>query len=98
MEVSDDQEKTIQLLCGAADRAERLAILDHEDADDYFHSMGILDDEALHLFAHEHCRQIMQTSMLMNPGILDVPGLMGTAFLFGVSVGYQMALMREESA
>lgn len=97
MSLSKEQIETLDLLTEAANRAELLSILENQDADDYFRSMGILDDDAIHAFVHEHNREIMRGFMLLSRNVIDVPNLMGTAMLFGISVGYQMALLREDS-
>lgn len=86
---------TYELLLEAGNRAENLSRGYDETAEDYFASMGINDDEVLHKYVDVHTKEILKVTILLGERLVDIRDLMGTAMLFGISVGYQLALLRE---
>lgn len=89
---------TRELLIKAGERAEQMS--DQEGAgDDFIASLGLEDRDTVQQFCEAQSFEIMTlTSTMSRRGIMiDVVDSMSVAMLFGISIGYQIACLREES-
>ncbi|MFI5419577.1 MAG: hypothetical protein ACHQ1H_01275 [Nitrososphaerales archaeon] len=88
---------TREILIEAGRRAEQMSL--QEGGDDFVSSLGLEDRDTVQEFCEAQSFEIMTlTSTMSRRGIMiDVVDSMSVAMLFGISIGYQLALLREES-
>lgn len=87
---------TLSLLNEAADRAEQMALICDGESEDYFAMMGIPDEDVVHDFVTHQAFKIFELRMALGGGV-SIRNVSGVALAFGLTVGYQLALLREET-
>lgn len=87
---------TLELLMKAGNRAEELA--NHiGTTDEYVAALGLEDRSVVIEFCEARSVGVLELGLLMSRKGIDVIDAMSVAMLFGITVGYQMALIREET-
>lgn len=84
---------TREILEEAATRAENLAMI--ENVDSFMLSLGLEDDHVVHEFVTQQAYEIFKIRMFTG-GPISIENCSAVSMLFGMVVGYQLALMREE--
>lgn len=91
---------TRELLIAASKRAEEMSN-QIEDTDAFVSALGLADKKVVQDFCTEHSINSLELGIMMHrlAGMddLDIVDAMSVTMLFGIAIGYQIALIREES-
>jgi hypothetical protein len=87
---------TLEILNEAGRRAELLASSEDTEPDTFFDSIGLTDGETVADYCTHHAYEIFKVHMALGHGV-SIQDVSTMSLLYGIIVGYQIALIREES-